>query len=261
MSHRDRILDQFTRQAAPFASAAPIRDQATLDRIGYAATAWPEDTVLDVGCGPGLLACAFARVVRHATGIDLTPAMVEQARKTQREQGLSNVSWREGDIYSLPFPDSEFSIVCSRYVLHHLENPLLVLQEMKRVCRPRGCVVVADMTPTPDKADALNRMERLRDPSHVRGLTQSELRDLFKEAGLPEPEVQKYRMECELEDLLSRSFPEPGDADRIRKMFEESSESDAMDLAVRKEGGKIYYAYPVAILVSIGAASLISRSS
>jgi hypothetical protein len=57
-------------------------------------------------------------------------------------------------------------------------------------------------------------------------------------------------MECELEDLLARSFPEPGDADRIRKMFEDSLENDALDLAVHKEHGTIYYAYPVAILVS-----------
>lgn len=250
MSHRDRILDQFTRQAVPFAGAAPIRDQTTLDRVVHASGAGPHDTVLDVGCGPGLLACAFARVVRHATGIDLTPAMLEQARKLQREQGLPNVSWREGDITSLPYLDGEFSIVSCRYVFHHLEDPLTVLKEMARVCQPGGRVVVADMAPAREKADALNRMERLRDPSHVRGLTLFELGDLFKQARLPEPEVQKYRMECELEDLLSRSFPEPGDADRIRKIFDESSQGDPLDLAVRKDNGKIFYAYPVAILVS-----------
>jgi hypothetical protein len=106
------------------------------------------------------------------------------------------------------------------------------------------------MAPVPEKAAALNRMERLRDPSHVRGLTLTVLSDLFTQATLPQPEIQKYRMECELEDLLGRSFPEPGDADRIRRMFEESLQDDALDLAVRKENGTIYYAYPVAILVS-----------
>ena len=250
MSHRDRILDQFTRQAVPFAGAAPIRDQAALDRVVQAAAAGAQDTVLDVGCGPGLLACAFARVVQRATGIDLTPAMLDQARKLQLQQGLSNVNWREGDITALPYSDHEFSIVSCRYVFHHLEDPLAVLKEMARVCRPGGRVVVVDMAPAPEKADAMNRMERLRDPSHVRGLTLTELCDLFTQAALPEPEIQKYRMECELEDLLARSFPEPGDANRIRNIFEDSLEDDALDLAVRKENGTIYYAYPVAILVS-----------
>src|SRR5947209_16584717 len=106
-SHNSRILDQFTRQAAPFAAAAPIRNQEALDRIVQWAGAGPDDTVLDVACGPGLLACAFARVAKHATGIDMTPAMLEQARKTQQEQGLKNVSWLPGNVYSLPFPPAQ----------------------------------------------------------------------------------------------------------------------------------------------------------
>ena len=59
-SHNSRILDQFTRQAAPFAAAAAIRNQEALNRIVQWAGAGPDDTVLDVACGPGLLACAFA---------------------------------------------------------------------------------------------------------------------------------------------------------------------------------------------------------
>src|ERR1041385_5274311 len=106
-SHNSRILDQFTRQAAPFAAAPAIRNQEALNRIVQWAGATPEDTVLDVACGPGLLASAFARVAKHATGIDMTPAMLEQARKAQQEQGLQNVSWLPGNVYSLPFPRSE----------------------------------------------------------------------------------------------------------------------------------------------------------
>ena len=78
-SHDSRILDQFTRQAAPFAAAAAIRNQEALDRIVQWAETRPDDTVLDVACGPGLLACAFAKVAQHATGVDMTPAMLEQA--------------------------------------------------------------------------------------------------------------------------------------------------------------------------------------
>ena len=128
--HQSRILDQFTRQAAPFAAAAAIRNQEALDRIVQWAGACPDDTVLDVACGPGLLACAFARVAKHATGIDMTPAMMDQASKTQQEQGIKNVSWQPGDVYSLPFPDAQFSIVSSRFVFHHLQDPVAALREM-----------------------------------------------------------------------------------------------------------------------------------
>ena len=95
--HRHEILDQFTRQATPFATAPGIRDEAALKLIVECSGAGPDDTVLDVACGPGLVVAAFARVVRHATGIDITPAMLERARAHAAQLGLTNVSWRQGE--------------------------------------------------------------------------------------------------------------------------------------------------------------------
>lgn len=249
-SHNSRILDQFTRQAVPFSQSPSVSNQEALNFIVRSSGAGPEDTVLDVGCGPGLLACAFALVARQATGIDLTPAMLEQARKTQQEQGLTNLTWQQGDVRALPFADEEFSIVSSRFVFHHLQAPLAVLKEMKRVCRTGGRVVVADMAPPPEKAAALNAEEVLRDPSHVRALSEQELRGLFMEAGLPEPAISHYRVECDLDDLLSRSFPNSGDEPKIRKMFADSIPTDALGLNTRMENGKIFYSFPVAVLVA-----------
>ncbi|HEY2170490.1 MAG TPA: methyltransferase domain-containing protein [Candidatus Angelobacter sp.] len=249
-SHNSRILDQFTRQAAPFAAAVPIRNQEALDRIVRWAGAGPDDNVLDVACGPGLLACAFARVAKHATGVDMTPAMLEQARKTQEEQGLKNVSWQQGDVYSLPFRPDQFSIVSSRFVFHHLQDPLAALKEMKRVCKSGGKIVVADMAPQPQKAAALNAAELLRDPSHVRAMPPEELRGLFEQAGLGIPQVFDYRMEGELEDLMSRSFPNEGDADRVRRIYADSIDDNALDLNTRRADGKIFYSLPVAVLVA-----------
>src|SRR5215471_13764385 len=128
--------------------------------------------------------------------------MLDQARKTQQEQGLENLTWPLGDVSSLPFPNAHFSIVACRFVFHHLLEPLAVLKEMKRVCKPGGRIVVADMAPSAGKADALNAMERLRDPSHVRSMPEAELVSLFAEAGLPAPRIGHYRLEGELEDLL-----------------------------------------------------------
>ncbi|HKD15785.1 MAG TPA: methyltransferase domain-containing protein, partial [Candidatus Angelobacter sp.] len=186
----------------------------------------------------------------HAVGVDITPAMLDQARKTQQEQGLTNVSWQSADVLSLPYADHHFSIVVSRFVFHHLLDPLSALREMKRVCKPGGRVVVADMAPTANKAAALNAMERLRDPSHVRSMPEEELQSLFAVAGLPAPRIDHYRLQGELEDLLQRSFPKEGDADRIRKIFADSVSDDALDLSTHRKNGKIFYSYPVAILAS-----------
>jgi len=72
-AHRDLIVEQFTKQAVPFSTAPGVRDEEALRLLVEFAGAGPEDTVLDVACGPGLVVCALAAVVRHATGIDVTP--------------------------------------------------------------------------------------------------------------------------------------------------------------------------------------------
>ena len=206
--------------------------------------------MLDVACGPGLVVAAFARVVRHATGIDITPAMLERARAHAAQLGLTNVSWRQGDALPLPWPDASFSIVTSRFAFHHFLDPLAVLREMTRVATPGGRVVVVDSTPEARRADAFNRMERLRDPSHVRSLPVDEHRELYAAVGLPEPRVTSYRLEGELEALIGRSFPRPGDDEKIREIFRAALADDALDIQPRLENGQIRYGFPVSVLVA-----------
>ena len=248
--HQALILDQFTRQATPFSTSPAIQDEEALSLIVAFSGAGADDTVLDVACGPGLVVCAFARTVRHATGIDVTPAMLDRARTLQRERGLANVTWQEGDVLPLPYPDASFSILVSRFAFHHFLEPGHVLAEMRRVCAPGGTVMVVDAAPAPDKADAFNRMEKLRDPSHARALPVEEHNHLFREAGLPDPRRTSYRLEAELEGLLSRSFPNSGDGDRIREMFAASLTDDALGMDTRREGDRIRFGYPVTVLAA-----------
>ena len=249
-AHRDAILDQFTRQAVPFATAPSIRDETALRLVIEFSGCGPDDTVLDVACGPGILACAFAKVARHVTGIDLTPAMLDRARALASEQRLGNVTWQLGDVLPLPYADGSFTLVVSRFAFHHLLDPGAVLAQMRRVCAPGGTVMVIDSAPAPDKADAFNAMERLRDPSHTRALPVVEHLALFAKAGLGEPRQTFYRLEGELEGLLSRSFPKPGDADRIRALFGASLADDALDIQTRRVGEQIHYGFPVAVLAA-----------
>ena len=251
-SHQGLILDQFTRQAALFSTAAPITNADALRMIVEAARPGPDDTVLDVACGGGIVVCAFAPHVRRATGIDVTPAMLEQAQRLAAEKGLANVEWRQGDVKALPFEDGSFTIVVTRFSVHHFADPAGVLREMTRVCAPGGRLVVVDMyaSEDPAKAAEFNRLERLRDPSHMRSLTLTELKGVFGEAGLPEPEASFYELQDEVRNLLARSFPEPGDDAKIIELFKASAIDDRLGVPVRIEGERIHYAYPVAILAA-----------
>ena len=73
------ILDQFTRQADPFAQRHGYQNDPLLDLMADCAEVGSGDTVLDVACGPGIISCFFARRARHVTGIDFVPAMLERA--------------------------------------------------------------------------------------------------------------------------------------------------------------------------------------
>jgi ubiquinone/menaquinone biosynthesis C-methylase UbiE len=251
--HANRILDQFTRQAVPFSTAAPIRNEEALQRIVRIANAGADDSVLDVACGPGLLACAFAPAVRHVTGVDVTPAMLDRARALQRAKGIDNISWDLAEAPPLPYVDGQFSIVTCRFSFHHMLDPLAVLQEMRRVCGPGGRVVVADLTPHSANADAFNATERVRDPSHVRAMPPEELRGLFDRAGLRELQSESYGLEGELEDVLSRSFPEPGDAGRLRRIYADSLADDALGIAIRRDGDRLRFSLPVTVVAAAAA--------
>jgi ubiquinone/menaquinone biosynthesis C-methylase UbiE len=250
--HQDLILDQFTRQATVFSTAPSITDEDALRRIVEAARPTPDDRLLDVACGPGLVVCAFAPHVRAATGIDMTPAMLERGRKLAADKGLANVAWRHGDVYSLPYEDASFTIVTTRFSFHHFLDPAAVLQEMVRVCAPAGRIIVVDdyASEDPAKAAAFNRLEKLRDPSHARCLSLPELKGLFDAAGLPEPDATFYELRSDVQGLLARSFPNPGDDLKIIEMFKASVADDQLGIPVRLDADKIYFAYPVAILAA-----------
>ncbi|HEY2538648.1 MAG TPA: class I SAM-dependent methyltransferase [Stellaceae bacterium] len=249
-AHSALIRDQFTRQAVPFSTASAITDADALQLVIDAAAPGPTDTLLDVACGGGIVVCAFAPYVKDATGIDVTPAMLDQARELATERNIANVTWCEGDVAALPWPDGAFTIVVTRFAVHHFPDPAAVMREMVRVCAPGGRVVVVDTCASadPGKAAAFNRLEKLRDPSHVRALPLAELQGLFRAAGVAEPGVTFTELRGEVAALLARSFPNPGDEKKIVDMFAASAEDDRLGIPVRRDSERIDYAYPVAIL-------------
>lgn len=251
-AHQALIVDQFSRQAEGFAKAPELHDADALKLLVDSAEPRGDEEALDVACGPGSVVAAFAARVRRAVGIDATEAMLEQARALTKERGLSNVEWRLGDVYGLPFADASFDIVSCRFVIHHLREPGRALAEMARVCRPGGRIVVCDgvASDNPAKAAAFNRMERHRDPSTVEFRTLSFLRGLFTEARLPEPMQQFFQVPAEREHLIAISFPENDDRAGLRRIIDESVEGDLLGMNARRDGGTVWVAYQAAILTA-----------
>ncbi len=119
------VVEQFTAQVDRFVTSPHVNHPEPVAR--YVRTVAPRGhkRVLDVGCGPGLLATAFAPPVRQYVGVDLTPAMVAKAADIARAAGIPNARFEVGDALVLPFDAASFDLA-----LHHISDPRRAIQQM-----------------------------------------------------------------------------------------------------------------------------------
>ena len=102
--------------------------------------------VLDVACGTGPVAITAARLGAHATGLDLTPELLERARENA---GIADVDidWHEGDVEQLPFPDAVFDVVLSQFGHMFAPRPEVAVAEMLRVLKRSGVIAFSTWPP------------------------------------------------------------------------------------------------------------------
>ena len=124
----------------------------------------PGDRILEVGVGTGINASLYPSNC-HITGIDLSTSMLDKARERVARQGLRNIRLIEMDAGDLTFADDSFDIVYAPYLVSVVPDPVKVVTEMRRVCRPGGRIVILNHFRSANPI--LSRVERAISPFTV----------------------------------------------------------------------------------------------
>jgi len=193
------LAERMTDSAAFFGRVAGEWDDLRNDMFGREFTDQsllgfvnPSWHVADLGCGTGNATELLCPWVEHVTAIDRSPEMLDAAKDRLKESGqdASNVSFLTGDLTNLPMESGSIDAAACVLVLHHVEDPVAALREIRRILRTTnngGMVLVVDMCQH-------DRHEYRHAMGHVHlGFSEKERVEMFKQADFKNVRVNKLR--------------------------------------------------------------------
>jgi ubiquinone/menaquinone biosynthesis C-methylase UbiE len=207
-SHHDSVQTQFDPRAQDYLTSAVHAQGPDLEyaRAQIANHVSASGAALDVGCGAGHLAFAVATLVARTMALDPSPNMLNAVATEATARGLPTLETCQGHAAALPFADSSFDFVCTRYSAHHWTTLGDALIEMRRVLKPAGQLLVIDVLGDEDPLvdTHLQAIELLRDPSHVRDRSCTEWQAALDAAGFTIGEERSWPLRLDFAAWIAR---------------------------------------------------------
>ncbi|MEC5388005.1 class I SAM-dependent methyltransferase [Uliginosibacterium sp. H3] len=239
-THSQAIQDQFGPQAQAYLASAVHAAGADLQRAREIVSAAipPKVQALDVGCGAGHLSFALAPALSEVIAFDPSAAMLDAVKAGAAERGLQNIATQQGSAEALPFADASFCVAATRYSTHHWLQLEAALQEMRRVVRPGGHVLVIDVEgdPEPLVDTHFQTMELLRDRSHIRNRTPAEWRALLQGADLELLAYEQWPLRLEFASWVARLRTPEQNVAMIRRLQTEAPREVQEGLRIEADG-------------------------
>jgi ubiquinone/menaquinone biosynthesis C-methylase UbiE len=221
---QDRVRAQYGKVGDAYVRSKGHAGGNDLDRMLALAEPKPTDTLLDIATGGGHVARKIGPHVGRVIASDLTPEMLDHAIPYLEVQGVT-AERLVADAQDLPLDDASVDIVTCRIAPHHFPDPAAFVAEVARVLRPGGRFLLVDST-VPDGAVGafFNVYETVRDPSHVRSLTEAEWVALLERHAFRIEAVEPFRKRHEFEEWTERMQVSEADRARLKVMMRDAGE-------------------------------------
>lgn len=231
---RDDSLDIIQRMASQFATR----------RCQWAA---------DLGTGAGFTAFAMADYAHRVVATDPTRPMLEQARRLGRERGLTNLALTRNVAEALPFADSSLELVTSRVAGHHFADLDRAFDEVRRVLKVGGVLLMADSVAPEDDAVAhwMNDVELRRDFSHVKNRQVSELVAMLAARGMELKQQEITRVNLQFNDWVARTATAPPQVSTLRQDFLAASSAIKEAFQIVPVNGDIHFSWPCLVFRAV----------
>ena len=248
-SIHNAVKEQFSQHAEYYAQSTAHAKGDTLDVLLEFAELKGKEQVLDIATGTGFTAFAFAPNVANVVATDLTEEMLVKAAELAQEQAIPNVAFSLAAAEALPFANAAYDLVTCRIAPHHFQDVPAFLSEVHRVLRPNGLFCMVDSV-SPESEELIawqNRVETLRDDSHVYGYPPSQWDAMITAAGFTIEQSAQARNA--MMSFLWWVRPEknpPAVVREIRDAFAQLSPDEAKEhYTVRPAGEDFYFSWPM----------------
>ena len=240
------VKQQFGREAEKYVTSKVHNNPEDLEFIIDFIEPKESWIALDIATGGGHLALALSSKVSKIYATDLTQEMLEQVNKQAKEKEITNLEAKLEDVHELSFDSETFDLVCVRLAPHHFHDIAKALGEMKRVTKKGGYIFIQD-TLGPENPDArlfFNEIEKLRDPSHVHDLSESEWIDLFKNTSLPLLKKDKREKRWPFLWWTERMSTPAEVVEQIRLLIEENKSKFRYSIRIDRSESDIFVLRP-----------------